>query len=236
VIDGGGTDSGYGFHVDGADRVVLSGFAVRNAQKGVMIDDSQDVTVSGLTVSHIGDEGIHVRDGSTGAHIVGNRISDTGLHEAKYGEGVYIGSAKSNWCDISHCDPDTSDNAVVQGNTISGTTAENVDIKEGTTGGTLSGNSFDGAGSTDADSWVDVKGNDWTITGNTGVHSSGDGFQTHQVVDGWGTGNRFADNTATVDGAGYGFHLAPALQNVVACDNTAAQAGKGLTNVTCAGS
>jgi hypothetical protein len=236
VIDGGGTSSGYAFHVDGADRAVLSGFTIRNAQKGVMVDDAQGVTVSGMTVTRIGDEGIHVRDGSTGARIVGNRISDTGSHEAKYGEGIYVGTAKSNWCDVSNCQPDKSDGALIQGNTISATTAESVDIKEGTTGGTLTGNSFDGAGSKEADSWVDVKGNDWTITDNTGAHSSGDGFQTHQIVDGWGTGNRFADNTATVDGDGYGFHLAPALDNVVACDNTAPQAGKGLANVTCAGS
>jgi hypothetical protein len=236
VLDAGGTSSGYGFHVDGADHAVLSGFTVRDAQKGVMIDDAQGVTVRGLTVTRIGDEGIHVRDGSTGARILDNRISQTGSHEAKYGEGIYVGTANSNWCDISNCRPDASDGALLQGNTISDTTAENIDIKEGTSGGTVQGNSLDGAGSTDADSWIDVKGDDWTITGNTGVHSSGDGFQTHQVVDGWGTGNRFADNTATVDGDGYGFHLAPALTNVVACDNTAPQAGKGLANVPCSGS
>jgi hypothetical protein len=236
VIDGGGTDSGYAVHVDGADHVVLSGFTVRNAQKGVMIDAASAVTVSGLTVTRIGDEGIHVRDGSDDARIVGNRVSSTGHHEGKYGEGIYIGTAESNWCEISHCQPDLVSGALVQGNTVSDTTAESVDIKEGTVGGTLQGNTFDGSGSHDADSWVDVKGNDWTITGNTGTKAPEDGFQTHQVVDGWGTGNRFADNTADVDGAGYGFHLAPALQNTVACDNTATAAAKGLSNVPCAGS
>jgi hypothetical protein len=236
VLDAGSTSSGYGFHLDHADHAVLSGVTVRDAQKGVMIDDAQGVTVRGLTVTRIGDEGIHVRDGSTGARILDNRISQTGSHEAKYGEGIYVGTANSNWCDISQCQPDRSDGALLQGNTISATTAENIDIKEGTSGGTVQGNSLDGAGSTAADSWIDVKGDDWTITGNTGAHSSGDGFQTHQVVDGWGTGNRFADNTATVDGDGYGFHLAPALANVVACDNTAPQAAKGLANVPCSGS
>jgi hypothetical protein len=236
VIDGGSTDDGYGFHVDGASYAVLSGFSVRNAQKGVMVDDARSVTVSGLTVSSIGDEGIHIRDGSDDAKVVGNRISGTGRHEAKYGEGIYIGTAESNWCEISHCKPDRVEGALVQGNTISDTTAESVDIKEGTSSGTLQGNSFDGAGSKAADSWVDVKGNDWTISGNTGTAAPGDGFQTHEVVDGWGTGNRFAQNTADVGGSGYGFHLAPALQNVVACDNTASQAAKGLANVACSGS
>src|SRR5699024_11419784 len=47
-----------------------------------------------------------------------------------------------------------------------------------------------------ADSWVDVKGNDWLIEGNTGTASPVDGFQTHEILDGWGTGNVFRGNTA----------------------------------------
>jgi hypothetical protein len=234
VIDAGGTSDGYGFHLDGADHWTLSGFTVRNAQKGVMVDDSQSVTVTGLTVTAIGDEGIHVRDASTGARVIGNAISDTGRRTAKYGEGIYIGTAESNWCDISSCKPDRSDGALVQGNRITATTAEAVDIKEGTSGGTLEGNTFDGAGATEADSWVDVKGNDWTIRGNTGTSAPEDGFQTHEVVDGWGTGNTFTGNSAAVDGDGYGFHLAPELDNTVSCTNTVSQAGKGLANVACA--
>jgi len=64
----------------------------------------------------------------------------------------------------------------VELNDISLTTAEAVDIKEGTTGGTLRKNRFAGAGMTAADSWVDVKGNGWTIAENTGNGGVVDGF------------------------------------------------------------
>ena len=53
------------------------------------------------------------------------------------------------------------------------------------------GNLSSSSAITGADSWVDVKGNNWTISGNTGQRSPADGFQTHQVYDGWGRGNTF---------------------------------------------
>ena len=84
-----------------------------------------------------------------------------------------------------------------------------------------------------ASAWVNVKGNDYLIEGNTGRGSLKDGFQTHQILPGWGTDNTFKDNTAIVDGPGYGFHLTPVLGNTVACDNTEQGASRGLTNVTC---
>ena len=80
------------------------------------------------------------------------------------------------------------------------TTAESVDIKEGTSATIVTGNSFDGRGMTAADSWVDAKGNVALISRNTGSHSPRDGFQTHVIVSGWGSGNRFTANHAQVDG------------------------------------
>jgi hypothetical protein len=233
VIDGGGIKKGYGLHLDGADHWRLAGFTVRNAQKGVMGDSVNHSMISGLTVTAIGDEAIHLRKFSSDNVVENNVISDTGNRREKFGEGVYIGTATSNWPGITGGAPDTSDRNVVRGNTISGTTAEAVDIKEGTTGGTVTGNTFDGTAITGADSWVDVKGNNWTISGNTGQRSPADGFQTHQVHDGWGRGNTFTGNIARVDGPGYGFHLAPVEDNRVACDNKAIGAAEGLANVPC---
>jgi hypothetical protein len=233
VLDGGGIKKGYGLHLDGAKYWRISGFTVRNAQKGVMGDGVNHSTISGLTVETIGDEAIHLRKFSSDNVVENNVISDTGNRREKFGEGVYIGTANSNWADITGGAPDTSDRNVVRGNTISGTTAESVDIKEGTTGGTVTGNTFDGTDITGADSWVDVKGNNWTISGNTGQRSPADGFQTHSVYDGWGRGNTFTGNIARVDGPGYGIHLAPVEDNRVACDNQATGAAEGLSNVPC---
>lgn len=233
ILDGGKLDDGYVLHIDQASHWVFQGFAVRNGQKGVMVDESSHVLLQGLTVSNIGDEAIHLRKFSTDNRVVGNSISDTGLRKTKFGEGVYIGTAQSNWCDISNCEPDRSDRNEVSGNTISGTTAECVDIKEGTSDGVVRDNHFDGAGIVGADSWVDVKGNAWTIENNVGKNSPMDGFQTHEVVDGWGTRNVFRNNTAEVNGPGYGYSLTPVRDNVVDCSNKASQAGKGLANEPC---
>lgn len=235
VLDGGGTDDGYVFHLDGAQYWRLTGFTVTNGQKGVMADGTVGSVIENLTVHTTGDEAVHLRRFSTDNRVAGNTISDTGLRKPKFGEGIYIGTAESNWCDITDCAPDTSDRNVIEGNTISGTTSESVDIKEGTTGGILRNNSFDGSSIIEADSWVDVKGNDWLIEGNTGTDSPLDGFQTHEILDGWGTGNVFRGNSAAVNGSGFGYSLTPVRGNVVECSNTASATGEGLSNVTCSG-
>ncbi|MDY7528411.1 MULTISPECIES: right-handed parallel beta-helix repeat-containing protein [unclassified Cryobacterium] len=235
VLDGGDDRHGYVLHLQDAAFWVLDGFTVRNGQKGVMLDGTSNTVLQNLTVQHVGDEAIHLRAFSSDNTLVGNTISDTGLFKRKFGEGIYVGTAESNWCTISNCAPDTSDRNVITGNTISGTTAESVDIKEGTTGGTLNQNTFDGSMivQSAANAWVNVKGNNWTIDSNTGTNSPQDGFQTHEILDGWGTGNIFRNNTANVNGPGYGFALTPVRGNIVECGAQSSNAQHGLSNVPC---
>lgn len=234
VLNGGDWKGDYVFHLDGAQYWHLKGFSVTNGQKGVMADGTVGSVIEGLTVYHIGDEAIHLRKHSTDNHVIGNDVSDTGLRREKFGEGIYIGTAESNWGTITDGQPDNSDRNVIEGNKIHGTTSEAIDIKEGTTGGLVRGNTFDGSAIVGADSWVDVKGNDWVIEGNVGVNSPLDGFQTHEIgKGGWGTRNVFRGNTATVNGPGFGFSLTPERDNVVACDNKVSQAGEGYSNVDC---
>lgn len=239
VLDGGGTKGGYVLHLDGATHWRLVGFSVRNGQKGVMADGTVGSVIQGLSVTEIGDEAIHLRRNSTDNLVIGNEISGTGKRRDKFGEGVYIGSAVSNWCTISDCLPDRSDRNVVADNRIRDTTSEAVDIKEGTTGGLLVGNTFDGSSTTAADSWVDVKGTAWTIRDNSGTNTPLDGFQTHQIEDRWGERNLFEGNTIASpsrtddDGdPGYGIALRPVADNVVRCDNTVS-GGIALANVAC---
>jgi hypothetical protein len=145
-----------------------------------------------------------------------------------------VGSAESNWCQLTDCEPDRSDRNLVEANDIAGTTAEAVDIKEGTSDGVLRGNVFDGSAMAESDSWVDVKGNDWTIEGNTGTSSPGDGFQVHEVVDGWGRGTVFRANSAN-DVPGLAINVAgpSTIRNdtTVTCDNDDGDDGR--SNVTC---
>ncbi|MCZ2816898.1 NosD domain-containing protein [Modestobacter sp. VKM Ac-2984] len=237
VLDGGEIDGNYTLHLSGADHWRVTGLTVTGGQKGVMVDAGVGNRIEGLLVTSMGDEAIHLRTHSTDNVVVGNTIRDTGLRKPQFGEGIYVGTAESNWCQISDCEPDRSDRNVVDGNDIAGTTAEAVDIKEGTTGGMLRGNSFDGSDMVEADSWVDVKGNDWTVADNTGTAAPVDGFQVHEVVDGWGRGNVFTGNTGSVDGDGYMINVAGPRtireNNRVSCDNDAGGADQGISNIDC---
>lgn len=235
VLDGGANDGDYTLHLDGVSHWQLSGFTVSGGQKGVMVDAGQANVVEGLLVERIGDEAIHLRRASSDNVVRGNTIRNTGLRNEKFGEGVYIGSAESNWCELTACEPDRSDRNLIEGNTIYGTTSESVDIKEGTTGGVLRGNTFSGEGMTEAESWVDIKGNGWLITGNTGSGTPEDGYQVHEILDGWGVDNVFEANLSTIDADGFAINVTKNPErNRVACDNTADGAGKGLTRKACA--
>lgn len=236
VLDGGGIHSGYTLHLDHAAWWQVTGFTVTGGQKGIVTDHATHLTLRALNVHGVGDEGVHLRSFSSDNTVQDVVIRDTGLLVAKFGEGIYVGSAHSNWCRYSGCGPDASDHNVLKGNDIARTTAENIDIKEGTSAGSITGNRLSGIGMVPsaATAWVNVKGNDWTISANRGQHSPKDGFQVHRVYPGWGMHNVFAANHAVVDGPGYGIYVQHAdLAAVVNCDNQAIGAASGLSNIAC---
>jgi hypothetical protein len=89
-----------------------------------------------------------------------------------------------------------------------------------------------------ADSWVDLKGNSWTVTGNTGTGGGSlvDGIQTHVIVKGWGDGNIIQGNRLLVSGSGYGINVnKKSTGTVIGCNNVVNGAGKGMTNDRCTG-
>ncbi len=236
VLRGDTLKEGYVLHLDGADHWTLSGFTVTNGEKGMMADRANHNVVQDVAVHHIGHEGIHLRNFSSDNLVKGNLVHHTGLRKARYGEGVYVGSAHSNWCQHSGCKPDRSDRNRILGNRIGPeVTAESVDLKEGTSAGTVSGNTFTGRNMTGADSWVDVKGNAWTVQGNRGSLSPQDGFQVHVEAPGWGRGNKVAGNSGDLGPGGeYGVRVdKDAGGTVVGCDNRISGATKGLSNIPC---
>lgn len=237
VLSTGSRSSGYGLHLKAA-HWKLTGFSVSTAKKGIMLDNADHAVIDGVEVRRTGHEGIHLRKGSARVTVRNSFVHSTGLETAAYGEGIYIGSAKSNWRSVtgSSTKPDPSNYAVITGNTISSTTAEGIDAKEGTVGGVISNNVFTNAGSSganSADSWVDIKGNGYTVTGNSGSTARLDAFQVHSVVTGWGKNNAFGDNTVVSGVPGFEVNIAGAsgLGNTVTCGAT--RAVKGLTNVQC---
>jgi hypothetical protein len=239
VLRGKSIDSGYAFHLDHASWWRVEGFAVEGGQKGVMADGADHNLLDGLYVHGTGEEAIHLRSFSSDNTISHNVVRDTGLLKQFYGEGIYVGSAHSNWCRYSGCQPDRSDGNVLTGNDIAGTTAENIDVKEGTTGGKIIGNQFNGTGMVEsaATGWINVKGNGWTVQDNAGTDSVKNGYQVHQVYPGWGTHNVFIGNRAEVNGPGYGIYVQnKRLQTVVACNNVVTGAGSGFSTIACSAS
>jgi hypothetical protein len=241
VLDGGTLLHDYTLYLKGANYTDVKGITVVHGLKGIMTDHWSHGTISGVTVHDIGEEGIHLREFSSYDTVAGSHVYNTGAaagqitNAAHDGEGVYVGSAYTNWSTYTGGQPDASSYDVISGNTIDHTTAESVDIKEGTVGGTVANNHFDGTGMDPAaaDSWVDVKGNNYTVTGNVGVNSPEDGFQTHVQLDGWGNGTTFQGNTADVNGPGYGFRIKTGSVNTVSCANTVQSAGQGFANQPC---
>ncbi|WP_407703916.1 right-handed parallel beta-helix repeat-containing protein [Streptomyces smaragdinus] len=191
------TGGGNVIQLTAAPYWTFHGISVTRGQKGIMADSSDHVVVDGVEVHHLTMEGIHFRTSSSYGVVRNSYIHDTGSSGNGMGEGVYVGSANTL--------TDRSDHVQILDNRIGpGVGGENIDIKEGTTGGLIRGNTFDGSGLTGAnydDSWVDVKGNGYTVENNRGVHTTNDGFQTHSQYPGWGCGTVFRDNTADLTGA-----------------------------------
>jgi hypothetical protein len=241
-----GFNPGYGLWLYNASYWNLRGFTVANAKKGVMVDKSSHVTVDGLRVHAIGAEGIHFRTSSADGVVRDSIIEDTGRTQPEYGEGIYLGSAKSNWACYAGADGvDHGDRAQILGNRIGpDVRAEHIDVKEGTLDGVISGNTFNGtgiAGQNSADSWIDVKGTGYRIEGNTGTFRSpgtfANGYETHNPVTGSGCGNVWRNNKSDLGGVGdYAVKVTStskckANPNVVYASNTVSNAKEGLTNV-----
>ena len=222
-----------------ASHWVLDGFTVTNSQAGIRIQGGHHNTLQNLAVHGIGQEAVKINSFSTHNVLQNSQIHNTGLTIPEYGEGVYIGSWNGHWCSNSGCEPDRSDYNRVLNNIIGPDIgSEHIDVKEGTTGGLISGNTFDGVGmgfSKDYnDSWVVIHGNGYTVSENTGNVSVRDGFQTDVMLAGWGNNNTFTNNTADVQASGYGFRIAGgSVGNIVRCQNKVVNAKSGFANVSC---
>ncbi|MDF6041820.1 right-handed parallel beta-helix repeat-containing protein [Streptomyces sp. JH14] len=226
-------NGGYGLYLNGASYWTVQGMTVTGGQKGIMADAANGVVIDSVTVHDLDMEGVHFRRSSADGVIRNSRIHDTGHDGRGMGEGVYVGTAG----DLT----DRSDRVQIIGNTIGpGVGGENVDIKEGTTGASIIGNTFDGSGLTGAnfdDSWVDVKGNDVLVEGNTGSRTTNNGYETHTQQSGWGCGTVFRDNTSDLSGATGDKQIAFNITNFGAnCPTTVHSSntvtgGKGLTNI-----
>jgi hypothetical protein len=235
--------TGYGLWLQGASYWNLKGFTVQDSKKGIVLDGATHVTIDSVTVHDIGYEGVHFRKSSAYGVIKNSNVYNTGKEEPGYGEGVYIGSSSSNWSCYGTSNgknPDAGDFVQVLNNKIGpGVAAEAIDIKEGTHDGLVKGNTLDGTGEKNqnsADSTIDVKGDNYTITENTAFNAFLDTFQVHNLWKKSGCGNTFSKNKLTVTKAsGYGINAtdqstceSAKKPNIIGASNTST-GGKGLS-------
>lgn len=244
ILDAGTIETGYVLSLK-ANFWRIKNITLKNGLKGLVTDGANYNLIDGIFVTKIGEEAVHFRTFSGHNTIQNSEITYTGLKRPGYGEGIYIGTAVSNWPKISNGEPDKCDSNQVIGNKIGPyVAAECVDIKEGTTGGIIRRNTFDAQGITganSADSWIDVKGNAYLIEDNIGNNTQPsvlkDGYQVNCAYSGWGCYNIFKNNVCNVNADGYGFNIrlksskGEAVGNKIYNNNKINNAAKGLANI-----
>jgi hypothetical protein len=240
ILQTGTLTGGHALWLDGASHWVLAGFTATNSLGGLSISSGSHNVVHGVAVRNTCQHGIRIGINSSHNTVRNSEISLTGRVVREYGEGIYVGSYHEHWCARTACEPDRSDHNRVLDNVIGpDVTAEHVQTMEGTTGGLIRGNRFDGTGlyvpeNQWVDSWVAVMGNGWVVEDNHGTTTPRNGFEVWVSLPGWGNDNVFRRNTADVQADGFGFHVNQnATGNVVGCDNVVLQAKSGFANVSC---
>ena len=130
------TDNSYsdraGIHLSNAANVTISNIIVRKSMWGIRIDDaSVGIDIDAVTIDDIGQEAIRVAEHSSYVTIRNSTIKNTGRRPGTaddgtpyslFGEGIYLGTGKDDRDEVHHI--------IIEGNTISRTTTEAIDIKQ----------------------------------------------------------------------------------------------------------
>lgn len=189
----------YGIHVTG-NYVVLKNLKIHSFSKGVVFDNSVGALMEDCEVYHTGNEIVHVRDSSQQVTLNRNFIHGSGYEIAQYGEGIYVGTYFKSWASSQQSDQTAGfwgesasqhrysgydwrvNDTKITCNIVKATTAENIDVKEGTIRGIVQGNMFiadstnyDGKVDYD-DANIDMKGASWSVTGNYFYNSKKSGL------------------------------------------------------------
>jgi len=121
----------------------LQGFQVRGGWIGLQVRRSVRNRISGLEIHAVGYSGIKLTEGSSYNVVTGNWIHDTGKTAPQYGEGIYVGEGQSSATTAQR----VADYNVIEGNRFGPyVTAEHFDLKLGTRGNVVRGNTHDARG------------------------------------------------------------------------------------------
>jgi len=211
TLQGSSNSSKYVLYIKG-NYVRVSNLKITKGNQGLMTDQSDNCIYTNLEVYNIGQEGIHIRDGSVKVLVDKCKVYNTGMVTADYGEGIYVGSDYLKWKENGGSYDKACDDVTIRAAILGpGCKAEPIDIKEGASRTIVENCTMYGAGisgANSADSFMDVKGNDAIIRYNTVFRDSNsiitDAFQLNEKSAGWGFNNDFHHNTCNMDsGTGY---------------------------------
>ncbi len=201
VISGASQESKNALYIFG-DYWIIKDLKVTNAQKGIMLDNSNYSIITGCEVFDIGTEAIHLRDNSSYCLVENCYVHDAGTVKPEYGEGVYIGSSYKTEGYGFECHYNTVRGCKLGPNIA----ADHVDIKEYTIGTVVENCTFDGTGmqgQNGGNSFIEIKGNNAVIRNNTGYRNGCENvlyaFDANVQLEGWAQNNKIYDNTVYLD-------------------------------------
>ena len=162
-------------------------------KKGVLIDKSNYVTVTGCEVHHVGQEGLHIRDKSSNNTVTNTKVTYTGQlggTDLGLAEGFYVGTDKGAWATYN---PYCNDNSFINSIVGPGVTAEHWDIKEGTARTLIDGATLDGTGISGVNSsntFINDKGGDGIFRNITANRNGNTNVQAFADISNRGSSNQ----------------------------------------------
>ncbi|MFD0862243.1 cellulase family glycosylhydrolase [Sungkyunkwania multivorans] len=161
-----GIYDGYVMRILG-DHWIIKNLIMEEGSKGLVFDNANNGLIENVTVRKIGEEGIHLRDGSSNNLVKNCKVRDTGIKKPGFGEGLYVGSDKSQHDTYNRdCFDNTFDGCIIGPNVA----AEGADIKEGSRNTIIRNCTFSAQGITgenSADAFIDLKGAYGFVYNNT---------------------------------------------------------------------
>ena len=208
-----GQYNGYGMYIIG-DYWILKDLIIEDFQKGIVFDNANYGIIDNVIVRNIGEEGIHLRDGSSNNLVTRCEVYNTGVVKPGIGEGLYNGSdRKQHETNPSNANklafpgdlndnlynPDCFNNTFEFCTIGPNVSAEGADIKEGTKNTIIRNCTFSAegiSGENSADAFIDLKGaygfvynNTFNLNGstiiNTGVDFLDRGIQSYNPNTGF---------------------------------------------------
>jgi endoglucanase len=158
-------ESGYILWINGSNWNIVN-LVLQTGGKGLVLDEASDSVIDGVEVYEVGDEGIHLRSGTSDTVVKNCTVDGTGIEQPGFGEGIYIGSDNGQWDKYEKA----CNNNTVEYCTLKNTAAEGVDVKEGTTNIIIHDCNIYGdgiSGENNADSFIDLKGDAARVYNNT---------------------------------------------------------------------